>query len=50
MKMVRLMAAPVRVYSSDQMHFFDAYAFLDGGSNIALRHKLDKKNSTCAVL
>jgi len=35
-KMVRLMVAPVRVYSNDQTHFVDTYAFLDGGSNISL--------------
>ena len=36
MKMIRLMVAPVRVYSNDQTHFVDTYAFLDGGSNISL--------------
>ena len=35
-KMVRLMVAPVQVYSNDQTHFVDTYAFLDGGSNISL--------------
>jgi len=35
-KMARLMVASVRVYSNDQTHFVDTYAFLDGGSNLSL--------------
>ena len=36
MKTIRLMVAPVRVYSNDLTHYVDTHAFLDGGSNISL--------------
>jgi len=36
MKKIRLMVTPVQVYSNDQTHFVDTYAFLDGDSNISL--------------